>query len=48
MINKLGVKEENLEVLADKCSRGKTRRLVGYMELGYDEILEIYKMAYEA
>ena len=48
MTNKLGVKEEDLEVRADKCSRGKTRKLVGYMELGYDEILENYKMAYAA
>ena len=44
----LGVKEEDLEILADKCSRGKTRKLAGYMELGYEEILEIFKMAYEA
>ena len=42
------VKEEDLEVLADKCSRGRTRKLVGYMELGYEEMLDIYKMAYEA
>ncbi|MCI7130803.1 MAG: NADH-dependent alcohol dehydrogenase, partial [Lachnospiraceae bacterium] len=44
----LGVKEEDLEVLANKCSRGKTRTLAGYKELGYEEILEIYKMAFEA
>ena len=44
----LGVKEEDLELLAEKCSRGRTRKLVGYMELGYEEMLEIYKMAYEA
>ena len=44
----LGVKEEDLEVLADRCSRGKTRTLAGYMELGYNEILDIFKMAYEA
>ena len=44
----LGVKEEDLEVLANRCSRGKTRTLAGYMELGYNEILDIFKMAYEA
>lgn len=44
----LGVKEEDLEVLADKCSRGRTRKLIGYKELDYEDILEIYKMAYEA
>ena len=44
----ISVKEEDLEVLAEKCSRGKTRKLIGYMELGYEEILEIYKMAYDA
>ena len=44
----LGVKQEYLAVLADKCTRGKTRTLAGYMELGYEEILEIYQMAYDA
>ena len=44
----LGVKQEDLAVLADKCTRGKTRTLAGYMELGYEEILEIYQMAYDA
>ena len=44
----LGVTEEDLPVLAEKCSRGKTRKLIGYMELGYEEILEIYKMAWDA
>ncbi len=42
----LGVKEEDLEKLAFDCSRGKTRKLFG--GLGYDEILDIYKMAYNA
>lgn len=45
-LKELGVKEEDLEVLADRCSRGKTRKLSGYMELGYEEILDIFKMAY--
>ncbi|MCR4611973.1 MAG: iron-containing alcohol dehydrogenase [Lachnospiraceae bacterium] len=45
-IKSLGVKESDLEYLADKCSRSKTRILAGYKELGYEEILDIYKMAY--
>ena len=46
-IKDLGVKKEDLEYLADRCTRGKTRILAGYMELGYKEILDIYNMAYE-
>lgn len=46
-IRDLGVKEEDLEYLANRCSRDKTRILAGYKELGYEEILDIYKMAYE-
>ena len=47
-LKQLNVKEEDLEVLAYKTSRGKTRILDGYMKLGYDEILDIFKMAYNA
>ena len=43
----LGVKEEDLEKLAYNASRGKTRILDGYMKLGYEEMLDIYKMAYK-
>lgn len=46
-LQELGVREEDLEELADKCSRGKTRTLAGYKELAYDDILKIFKMAYE-
>ena len=42
----LGVKEEDLEKLAYNASRGKTRILDGYMKIGYEEMLDIYKMAY--
>ncbi|MFR5115572.1 MAG: hypothetical protein ACLTDV_00100 [Eubacterium sp.] len=38
----LGVKETDLEMLAFKCSRGKTRTLIGYKELAYDDILEVF------
>ena len=43
----LGVKESDLEELALKCSRNKTRILDGYMKLGYEEMLDIYKLAYK-
>ncbi|MCQ2507337.1 MAG: iron-containing alcohol dehydrogenase [Dorea sp.] len=42
-LSELGVKAEDLEKLALDCSRNKSRRLVG--DLGYEEILDIYKMA---
>ena len=45
-LRSLGVKEADLEKLALDCSRNKSRKLIGYMPLGYEEILEIYKMAY--
>lgn len=44
----LGVKEESLEKLALDCSRNKTRVLSGDKPLDYEDILAIYKMAYEA
>lgn len=44
----LGVKEEDLETLALNCSFNKTRVLDGYKKLGYNEMLDIYKMAYDA
>jgi len=43
----LGVKKEDLEELALKCTRNKTRVLSGYMTLDYDDVLAIYKNAYE-
>lgn len=45
-IKDFGVKEEDLEILAFKTSRGKTRILDGYMKLGYNEILDIFKLSY--
>lgn len=45
-LHELNVKEEDLELLALKCSRNKGRVLPGYKELGYDDMLAIYKMAY--
>ncbi|MGN0243236.1 MAG: iron-containing alcohol dehydrogenase [Lachnospiraceae bacterium] len=46
-LQELGVRQEDLETLALKCSFQKTRVLDGYKKLGYDDILEIYKMAYK-
>ena len=45
-LRSLGVKEESLEKLALDCSRNKTRKLVGDMQLDFEDILKIYKMAY--
>ena len=45
-LRELNVKESDLEKLALMCSRNKTRVLDGYMKLGYEEMLAIYRMAY--
>lgn len=47
-LKSLGIKEEDLEILAEKCTRNRTRTFPGYKELEYDDVLNIYKMAYEA
>ena len=44
----LDVKETDLETLAFNCSRSQTRTLIGYKELAYDDILEVFRMAYDA
>lgn len=46
-LKSLGVKEEDLEQLAENCSFGRTRMLPGIRELDCGDMLEIYKMAYE-
>lgn len=46
-LKELGVKKENLEKLAYDCSRGKSRSLIGYKPLAYEDILAVYNMAYE-
>lgn len=46
-LKSLGVKKESLEELALKCSRNRTRTLIGYRPLEYEDILKIYQMAYE-
>ncbi|MBQ0005270.1 MAG: iron-containing alcohol dehydrogenase [Clostridiales bacterium] len=47
-LKQLGVTEDSLEKLALDCSRNKTRSLIGYKPLAYEDILEVYKMAYNA
>lgn len=44
----LGVEEASLEKLALDCSRNQTRILSGDMPLAYENILDIYKIAYNA
>ena len=46
-LKELGVKEDDLAKLALDCSRNKTRSLIGYKPLTYEDILVIYQMAYE-
>ena len=46
-LKELGVKEDDLAKLALDCSRNKTRSLIGYKPLEYEDILVIYQMAYE-
>ncbi|MEY8355714.1 iron-containing alcohol dehydrogenase [Lachnospiraceae bacterium 54-53] len=41
-----GIKEEDLEEMADKCSMKGTRTLSGIRILGKEEMLEVYRLAY--
>ena len=45
-LRSLGVKQEDLEPMALACSRNKTRKLLGDKPLGYEEILDVFKMAF--
>ena len=45
-LRELDVKESDLEYLALKTSREKTRIIPGYKPLGYEECLDIFKMAF--
>ena len=47
-LKELGVKEEDLFKLAYNCSFKKTREIGEYKKLGFDEMLDIYKMAYDS
>ena len=46
-LKSLGVREEDLETLTLNCTRNRTRNLPGYRPLEYEDILNIYRMAYE-
>lgn len=46
-LKSLGVKKDALPKLALDCSRNKTRTLSGCRKLDFDDILNIYNMAYE-
>ena len=37
--------DEELEAIAVECTYGRTRTIGGFKELGYDDILAIYRMA---
>lgn len=41
-----GIKEEDLEVMADKCSLNGTRTLSGIRILGKAEMIDVYRMAF--
>ena len=45
-LKELNVKEGDLEYLALRTSRDKTRIIPGYKPLGYDELLDIFKSAF--
>lgn len=45
-LKELGVKESDLETLALMTSKNKTRTIPGYKPLGYQEILDIFTLAY--
>ena len=47
-LKELEIRESDLEEMALRCSQNKTRVLDGYKKLGYEEMLDIYKMAYNA
>ena len=44
-IRELGVEPEKIEEMADKCTNMGTRRLPGIVELGKEEMIQIYRMA---
>ncbi|MBP5639954.1 MAG: iron-containing alcohol dehydrogenase, partial [Victivallales bacterium] len=45
-LHSLGVKQEDLEPMALGCSRNKTRKLLGDKPLGYDDMLDIFKLEF--
>lgn len=45
-LEELGIKEDELETLSLRCSGNKTKTIQGYKPLAYEDILNIYKLAY--
>ena len=45
-LEELDIKKEDLETFALSCSKNKTRIINGYKKLDYDDMLNIYKLAF--
>ncbi len=45
-LKEFNIPESSLERLADLCTFGRKRTISSYIDLGYDEILDIYKSCY--
>ena len=46
-IDEFGVEENSLDRLADLCTFGKTRTIKSTIELGFDEIKDIFKYCFK-
>ncbi|HZK34647.1 MAG TPA: iron-containing alcohol dehydrogenase [Bacillota bacterium] len=46
-LEELGIKDDRLEEMADKCTSGGTRQVGGFVKLNKEDVLEIYKLARE-
>ena len=47
-LRELGIKEEELELLAENCSFHQTRTIKGIVEIGKEEMLSVYQLAMDA
>ena len=45
-LSEFGITEDCIDRLADLCTFGKTRTINGYIELDYDKVKEIFKLAF--
>ena len=46
VFSRLNIKKEDLEYLALRCSNNKSKVINGYNPIGYQEMLDIYRLAY--
>lgn len=46
-LKELGITDNRIEEMADKCTTGNTRQLGGFMKLKKQDIIEIYRLAKE-